>query len=260
MDKGKFSQALKLLETDVSRNIATLKYLTQYREHSMVSMAGDKTGWAVLSSFPTSILSYDRTVYPQAKVAVFVNGTDKELIYGLLNKLPPEHYVFRLNAPLDLTPLESRYNITRGYIYNSYTGDTPPPNTPPVTVPAQSELTEEAIRLFGLNNHDREDLVKHFNHGARWFGYIEDNRIKSLCFTYDDYGHYREIGGVRTVDGERRKGYARIVVYSALKYLLDNHLKPRYVTEEKNLNSNALAQNLGMQRFLKLEHFLLSPR
>jgi hypothetical protein len=260
MEKDSYDIALALLETDVSQNIATLKYLAQYREHAAVSTAGDRSGWAVLSSFPTAILSYDRAVYPQAKIAVFVNGTDKELIYELLNKLPLNHYVFRFNAPLDVAPLESCYTITRGYIYNSYTGDTLPPNPPPVTVPAQSELTEEAIQLFGLNNHDREDLVKHFQHGARWFGYIEDNRIKSLCFTYDDYGDYREIAGVRTVDGERRKGYARIVVYSALKYLLDNHLKPRYVTEEANTNSNALAQNLGMKRFLKLEHFLLSPR
>jgi hypothetical protein len=260
MDKDGFSQAIRLLETNVSRNIATLKYLTQYREHAVVKIAGDKAGWAILSSFPTSVLSYDRVVYPQAKVAVFVNGTSENLIYELLNKLPLEQYVFRLNAPLDLAPLESRYNITRGYIYNSYTGDTLPQPAPTVTVPSQSELTEEAICLFGLNNHDREDLVKHFSHGARWFGYIEDNRIKSLCFTYDDYGDYREIGGVRTVDGERRKGYAHIVVYSALKYLLDNHFKPRYVTEEANTNSNALAQNLGMKRFLKLEHFLLSPR
>ena len=259
MDEAIFSKAIKLLETNIPLNVATLKYLTAYKEYGRVKVAGEKGGWAVFSSFPTSILSYDSKVYTNARTAVFVNGTSEKHIQQLFEELPEDSYVLRLNAPMDLKPLERRFKVARGYAYNSYTCAVLPEKAPPVILPPLSELTEEAIHLFEMNDHSRENLEKYFKNGARWFGYSEDGKIKSLCFTHEDYGRFREIGGVRTLETERRKGYAYIVVYSALKYLLENKLAPRYVTEENNENSILLAKSLGMKRFLRIEHFLLEP-
>ena len=259
MDETSFSKAINLLETNVPLNIATLKYLTTYRENSRVRVIGDKGGWAVFSFFPTSILSFDRKVYPNARTAVFVNGTSEKYIHQLFEELPEDSYVLRLNAPMDLKPLEKRFKIARGFAYNSYTCAVLPEKAPPVIVLPQSELTEEAIRLLEMNDHSRADLERYFSRGARWFGYIEEGKIKSLCFTYEDYGRFREIGGVRTQEEERRKGYAYAVVYAAIKYLMENKLAPRYVTEENNENSILLAKSLGMKRFLRIEHFLLNP-
>ena len=260
MDTAKIGQAIKLLETNIPQNLATLKYLTLYREDTTVNVMEEGKGWAVLSLFPTAILSFDREAYPRAKVAVFANGTNDTLKLRLLHELPANNYVLRLNAPLNLSGLEKRYKVGRGFTYLSYSCSVLPVLPPAKVVAAQSKLTSEAIAMFRQNDYTKEELRGYFSNGARWFGYIKDNVIKSICFTYRDYGSYREIAGVRTLDTERRKGYAGIVVYSALKYLLGNGLTPRYVTEIKNLNSIRLAESLGMKQFLKIEHYLLEPK
>jgi hypothetical protein len=260
MDGSGYQKAIKLLESDIPKHLVTLKYLTLYKKNAGVEIAGDGKRWAVLSFFPTSILSFDREAYPRAKVASFVNGNDDTLKIQLLHNLPKNSYVLRLNAPLDLSGLEQRFKTSRGFTYLSYTSNILPAMSQLVTVPARSDLTPEAIALFKQNDYSKEELKGYFSHGARWFGYTVDDEIKSWCFVYHDYANFREIGGVRTIEMERQKGYGRIVVYSALKYLLDNGLVPRYCTEEKNFNSIRLAGNLGMKQFLRIEHFLIEPK
>jgi hypothetical protein len=259
VDESSYQKAIRLLESDIPKHLVTLKYLALYKKDARVEITGDVKRWAVLSSFPTSILSFDKEAYPRAKVALFVNGTDEALKMHLLQVLPENNYVLRLNEPLDLFALDS-FRVSRGYAYNSYTCNALTITPPKVILPDLTELTEQAIKLFGENGHDTTDLKKYFADDARWFGVSINNGIKSLCFTYRDYGNYREIGGVRTLESERRKGYAYIVVYSAIKYLLEKGLLPRYCTEEKNYNSIRLAENLGMKQFLRIEHFLLDPK
>lgn len=259
MDKSLFHKTIRLLESDTLKHLVTLKYLTTYRKDATVNVIEDKTGWAVLSSFPTSILSFDREAYPKAKVALFVNGTNDLLKNSLVNELPLNNCILRLNEPLDLSRLD-RFTVSRGYIYNSYTCSKLPQTTPDTILTPNSKLTEDVIKFFVLNGHDEQDLIKYFKNGAKWFGVTKDNEIKSACFIYLDYANVREIGGMRTLEQERRKGYARIVTYSALKYLLDNRLTPRICTEEKNVNSIRVVQSLGMNQFLRIEHFLLTPK
>jgi hypothetical protein len=259
MDTPRYNRAVKLLESDIPKHLVTLKYLALYKKDAAVEIDGDGKRWAVLSSFPTSILSFDREAYPRAEVALFVNGTDDALKHRLLNELPINNYVLRLNEPLDLSGLD-RYSVSRGYTYNSYTCQKLSQTAPGIVLLPNSRLTEDAIKFFALNNHDEPDLIKYFKKGAKWFGIIKDNEIKSACFIYEDYANVREIGGMRTLEHERRKGYARVVTYSALKYLLDNRLTPRICTEEKNVNSIRVVQSLDMNQFLRIEHFLLNPK
>jgi hypothetical protein len=260
VNSPQYYRAIKLLESDTAKHLATLKYLSLYGGDATVNILEEGKGWAVLALFPTTVLSFDREAYPRAKVAVFANGNNNQLKQQLLQSLPNNNYVLRLNEPLDLSGLEKRYQINRGFTYLSYSGTVLPKAPPAKAAPPQSELTPDAIALFKQNDYTENELRGYFTHGARWFGYIEDGVIKSICFVYQDYGKYREIAGVRTVDSERRKGYAKIVVYSALNYLLENGLVPRYVTELKNTNSIRLAESLGMKRFLRIEHFLLEPK
>ena len=78
-----YQKAIKLLESDVLKHLATLKYLSLYRnKDTRVQLIEDNTGWPVLSSFPTSKLSFDREAYPKAKVAVFINGTNDKCKLG----------------------------------------------------------------------------------------------------------------------------------------------------------------------------------
>ncbi|MGD1119698.1 MAG: GNAT family N-acetyltransferase [Dehalococcoidales bacterium] len=255
-----YQKAIKLLESDILKNVATLKYLTLNRKNASITLLQDKREWAVLSAFPTSILSYDTEVYPKVKVAVFLNGTSEQLKLRLLDTMPVNNYVLRLNEPLDLSGLATLYKVSRGFTYLSFscTGLSGLPSI--ATVRASAKLTDEVLALFAQNGYREADIKKYFAAGARWFGFKEDNKIKSICFIYGDYGNVREIAGVRTQETARRKGYARTVVYSALKYLLERNMVPRYATEAGNTNSIKLAQSLGMQLFLRIEHYLLESK
>jgi hypothetical protein len=255
-----FQKAIAFLESDIPKNLVTLKYLNTYHtKDTKVVLVEDENGWAVLFSFPTSILSFDREAYPRAKVALFINGTSENGTLNLLDSLPENNYILRLNRPLDLSGLENKYKVSRGNTYLSYSCNTLINVQGIKVVPANSVLTKDAVKLISQNGHDEADLKEYFKNGARWFGVIKDNILKSVCFIYQDYGNFMEIGGVRTLKSERRKGYARIVVYSAIKYLLVQNFLPRYCTEEKNINSIRLAESLGMKQFLKIEHYLLDP-
>ena len=119
MDASGYLKAIKLLESDIPKHLVTLKYLTLYKQNAGVEIAGDGKKWAVLSSFPTSILSFDREAYPRAKAALFVNGTDDTLKLRLLRGLPKNNYIVRMNEALDFSPLND-YRISRGFAYNSY--------------------------------------------------------------------------------------------------------------------------------------------
>ncbi len=255
-----FQKAMKLLESDIAKNLVTLKYLSTYHaKDTRVYAVEDNVGWALLSSFPTSILSFDREAYPGAKVALFINGTSEKGKKQLLDSLTKNNYVLRLNRPLDLSGLESSYKVSKGYTYLSYSCSRLIDIPGFRIVAAKDVLTQEVINLISQNGHDEADLKEYFKNGARWFGVTESNELKSVCFVYADYGNYWEIGGVHTLESERGKGYARIVVYSVVKYLLDHNLLPRYCTEKKNVNSIRLAESLGMKQFLKIEHYLLDP-
>lgn len=90
---------------------------------------------------------------------------------------------------------------------------------------------------------------------------IQDNIIRSICFVYQNFENIWEVAGVHTPETERRKGYGRMVVNSALAYLLERKLIPRYEADVLNLNSIKLAESLQMRPFLKMDHILLrSPR
>jgi len=110
------------------------------------------------------------------------------------------------------------------------------------------------------NEYTEPEIRKYFDSGALWFGYIIENEIKSACFIYHNYSDIWEIAGVHTIETERNKGYARIVVSSALKYIFERNFTPRYVTEYRNVNSVKLALGLGLKEFLRVNHFLLNPR
>lgn len=101
-------------------------------------------------------------------------------------------------------------------------------------------------------------MRKYFDNGAVWFGYVSDDIIRSACFIYRNYADIWEIAGVHTPQTERRKGYARIVVTSALTHILDRGLVPRYETDVRNTSSIKLAESLKMKQFLRIDHFLLT--
>jgi len=256
MEIGIHKKAIEYLQSDPLKHLTTLKYLSLYHDNATVQLAEDISEWALSVTIPTRILTYDSTTYPNAEKAVFVNGTSERLKKELLDKLPDNSYILRLNEELDLYPLINRFNVSKENTFVSYSCL----ELPGISfdyISSRSEITEEAISIFIKNDYTEPELRKHFKNSALWFGLVKENKIKSACFIYQNYGDIWEIAGVRTLEKERNKGYAQTVVTSALKSILEKNYVPRYETEEKNTNSVNLALSLGMEEFLRIDHYLL---
>jgi hypothetical protein len=257
MDNDTYVKSLEHLNSDRLKHLSTLKYLSLYRDHADVKLVEDSRDWAVLSAFPTGILSYDTAAYPRANKALFLNGTSEELKHDLLASLKPDNYILRLNEDLDLSRYNVNFKISTGHTYISYTCF-PSDRTPgEVTIQPNPDITSETIDLFGRNGYTPDDLAGYFHRGAQWFGFSVNGRLASACFIFQNYRDIWEIAGVHTLEAECRRGFAALVVRSALIYLLDRGLVPRYEAEIKNLASHNLARHLNMKPFLTIRHFLL---
>ena len=260
MDIHAYSKASELLRGDVLRHLSTLKYLALYRDSADVKLVEDSTNWAVLVTFPTRVLSYDTATYPKAKKAVFLNGTCQELKHDLLATLTPDHYLLRLNEDLELSRYAGRFAISKGNVFVSFTCSVLDGPLNRAMIMPCAGITPQAAEILGRNGYMEDEISKYFDNGARWFGLETDGRLASACFVYQNYANVWEIAGVHTIEAERRRGYAAMVVRSALWYLLGLGLIPRYEAEQNNMNSISLARHLKMKEFLTIKHYLLDAR
>ncbi len=260
MDNNTYVKSCNYLNKDVLKHLSTLKYLSLYREYADIRLIEDSGDWAVLSAFPTGILSYDTATYPRAKKALFLNGTSEKLKHDLLASLKPDSYILRLNEDLDLSRYNVNFKISTGNTYLSYTCLAFDQAPGEIAIQPNPEIIPEAIDMFGRNGYTPDDLALYFSRGAQWFGLPVNGRLASACFVSQNYKNIWEIAGVHTVTSERRFGYAALVVRSALAYLLGRGLVPRYEAELKNLASHNLARHLNMKEFLTIRHYLLEAR
>lgn len=175
-----------------------------------------------------------------------------------MEKLPNDRYVLRLNENLDLSFIKNKFQVTNGNSYVSYTSSSIDDVYRGNIVEGNLTINNEAIDVIQRNGYTEPEIKKYFNNGAVWFGNIYDGKIRSICFIYQNFLDIWEIPGVHTLELERMKGYARVVVTSALTYILDRNLKPRYEADVKNTNSIKLAESLNMEQFLRIDHFLLN--
>jgi len=259
MSDSNYQKSINYLRSDILKHLSTLKYLTLYQDKATIELLEDgRQGWAVSVEIPTRFLSYDMKVYPKAETAIFINGSSKNLKYELLTALSNKNYILRLNEILDLSIVKDQFEILRGNSFLSYSCSAINDAITDPVIPGNNELTDKAIAIIIKNGYMEAEVKKYFDNGALWFGLTVDNNIKSLCFIYQNYDAIWEIAGVHTIETERHKGYAKIVVASALKYLLDNKLVPRYEADSQNLNSIKLAQSLTLKQFLRIDHFLLN--
>ena len=254
-----FEKSVEYLKTDSFKHLSTLKYLSLYQDRLTISLVEDTQKWAVLVTIPAEILSYDTVTYPKANKAIFLNGTSEQLKYRLLDALPRNNYILRLNEDLDLSNLENRFETKEGNSFISYSCSTFNDSAMDIMVHGNTHITDEAIDIIKRNGYSESEIRKYFDNGAVWFGLTINDKIRSVCFIYQNYGAIWEIAGAHTLETERNKGYARIVVTSALTYILERNLVPRYEADVRNINSVKLAQSLKMIQFLRINHFLLSP-
>jgi len=259
MNEAIYRKSIEYLKSDLFKHMVTLKYLTIYRDVATVVLLRDGPQWAISVAIPTSALTYDTATYPQANKAIFINGTSDKLKEALLDTFLEGDYILRLNEELDLSKLKNRFNVVKGNSFISYSCSTIDDIATDYMVPANAQITDKAIDIITKNDYTEAEVRKYFAAGALWFGLEISAELKSVCFIYQNYDDIWEIAGVHTLEPERNKGYGRIVVGSALKYMRGRGFVPRYVANSQETSSIKLAESLDMKPFLKIEHFLLSP-
>ena len=122
-------------------------------------------------------------------------------------------------------------------------------------VAQHNEYSEEAARLLGESQYGKDEFQLHLSRGAQWFAIRENDRIQSICFVYKYFGKIWEIGGVLTLPESRGKGLAKSIVSAALGYLETQGLVPRYQFDHGNIASRRLAETLGLELKLVVEHY-----
>jgi GNAT superfamily N-acetyltransferase len=165
--------------------------------------------------------------------------------------------VFKLLADADRQTVAERFALRRATAFVSYTAPAGQRFVPSSSVHVSEAIDEQCFGLYAAQGHSREDLAGYFAGGAAFGCTIyRHTAAVAACFAYPNFGKVYEIAGVYTIPAERRKGYARQLVETALHALELRQSIPRYQVHEENHASIQLAEAIGLRRFVTMEHWL----
>ncbi len=236
--------------------------LTSYPEvaHTVFHERDGAAG--VLLLLPTSAFPFDRATYPFADYSVLLATDGPGAAEALLAHVPHDRtLVFKLQSPDDRLAVARAFRIERITAYRSYTA---PPGYRALSDPAVLVAEHPDPRVFGLfvaQGQHPDELRGLFAAGhALAFSIDEGGAPAAACLAYRNHGPVYEIGGLVTLPHARRRGLARRLVQTALCELARRDAIPRYQVHEDNLPSVALAESLGLTRFLTMEHWRYDGR
>lgn len=253
---GYTPQVEAFLQRDLFNNAIILKMLAAYSNFMRVHYEATEADAGVLALLPTSISPFDYATYPTAEFVVFLTATRPQLVEALLPYIPTEgNLVFKLTDPIIRAVIEQAFQLTRVTAYISYTTRAGQTFAPAAQVRVASHLDEGCLDLFVAQGHTRNEVEQAFARADTLLFTVEQPDPVAICFTYQNFAHIYEIGGLYTVPQARRQGYARSLVETALYTLNRQQLIPRYVVEETNLPSMRLAEMLRLQPFVMMEHW-----
>lgn len=252
---------ITFLRQNVLRNIVPLKMLTAYPAviETHYYEAGDEA--AALLLFPTSAFAYDRATYGELDLVVLLSVSTPSAAAALLPAIPPQKkLIFKLVDSEVYALLAEHFALQRVTAFLSYTSTPVAHFAAHPAVVVADQVEERLFPLFAAQGHDPAELHRSFAGGqARTFTLYQANEPVAACFTYQNFEHVHEIGGVFTVPSERRKGHAQKVVATAVHSLLVRGCLPRYQVHEINCASIALAEQIGLTRFVTVEHWRYEP-
>jgi RimJ/RimL family protein N-acetyltransferase len=249
---------ISYLKTDPLKHVVHLKMLDAYGGHIRCHYEQDGAQAAILLLLPTGVSAYDARTYPQTDFVVLPVGSDGGTVRRVIRQVPWERsLVFKFADALTRDAVLQDHPLERTRAFFSYTSHDPFFQPQP-SVTLSGELDEKVIPFYRENGYTPDELDGYFRQGALSFTVYEQGEPLSTCMVFRNYGDIWEIGGVYTPPAQRRKGYARLTVETALHALLTRGRVPRYNVLEGNTASIRLAESLGMQRFVTVEHFIHS--
>lgn len=247
------------LRRDMLTNIVPLKMLTAYGKDMQGYYAAEGEQAGALLLLPTQVSSYDRKTYPNTDYVALLSGNEPAVLQKLLVHLPRGcKVVFKLVNDRQLAAVQAAFPVRRITSFVSFTSRPGDRFKRYPGVQAAEWVQPGLYEMFAAQGHSREEVEPYFGSGGGLsYALYGDGVPLAACFAYCNYGRVYEIGGVYTRPEERRKGYARQVVETAIDVVVEKGLIPRYQVHEKNEASIRLAETVGLVRFLTTEHWLM---
>jgi hypothetical protein len=250
--------AISFLSTNTLRNIVLLKMLNLFPNAVECHYCEEHGGAGVLVLLPTQTFSFDRHTYPFTQYVVLLSATSQDVVYRLLAFVPRGvQLVFKLLDDADRQTVGEQFALRRATAFISYTALADQRFALSNGVRISERVDEACFALYAAQGHSREDMASYVATGsALTYTIYRDTTPIAACFSYPNFGSVHEIAGVYTIPSERRKGYARLLVEGALHTLAQRQSISRYQVHEVNQASIALAEAIGLHRFVTMEHWL----
>ncbi|GAK54962.1 GCN5-related N-acetyltransferase [Candidatus Vecturithrix granuli] len=243
------------LNTNAFHYIVHLKMIHAYSEHIVCYYEHHKGQKGVVLLVPTPVVPFDARTYPNSAFIVLLAATDRDVLYQIIRYIPPtENLVFKLVDDTTKEVICQQFPSTRVTAYVSYTAYTQAFHQHAAVV-ASSMLDVRLLPYYHANGYTPDEMNQYFEQGAMSFTLYDHAHPLSTCFTFQNYERIWEIGGVYTDPAHRGKGYARMVVETALQTLMARQYVPRYQVAETNISSIRVAETLGLTPGVITEHF-----
>jgi GNAT superfamily N-acetyltransferase len=264
MSGSRIEEANAYLRRDPFANVTALKMLATYAAQSTVQLDRDASG-AVAGlrlTLPTAAFAYDRTTYPDADSVVLLAADSPARAGALLDSLPRDgRFVFKLADPAFAQEASRRFDLVRARAFVSYGA---PPHGRWQAAPdvaSGADVAEPLLPLFAQQGYDEDEVRRLMStQDGRWYAVAAQGRPLAACLTFRNFDPVYEVGALFTDPAARRCGLARKVVETALADLRARGLLPRYQVESSNAGSAALAEAVGLRRFVVLEHWVGARR
>jgi len=245
---------INLLLTDEVSYLSHLKMIEQYGDKIIYKLIEKQNEWALSLLIPTCLSSFDIAAYPETTYIVYIAASGTNTSRDIVCELPTDcHLVFKVSKFREKESIKERFNPTFIKSFVSYSTDKPIINNYSSVIFA-SKIDELLLPLWLENGYDRGDIENYFNKGANSFSVFSGNKPLSTCIIFSSSKNIWEIGAVRTISNERGKGFGKLVVGAAVNHIIKMGKKPNYQVMHANLSSIKLAESLGLQNILTLEH------
>ncbi len=247
-----------ILAEDPFSNLVTLKMLALYPRSCSTVLYRCGREWACRTELIAKESHWDREAYPETDLIITLDGNSSHLLRRMAETLPASRIVLKVHDTWSRRHYRrnSQFRLVQSFMSYTTTADSLPDSLPG-TVPVKHHChhSDEAASLFAQNGYSPDELQGHLSRGARWFAIRQSKRVVSIALVFPNYHDIWEIGGVYTLPEYRRNGYAGRVVQAALQYVVQRGLRPRYQFHHRNIASQALAERLGLDHVLTVDHF-----
>ena len=252
------SLATEVLAQDPLSSLVTLKMLMLYPRACSTILYRRGPDWACRTELIAKESHWDREAYPEADLIIMLDGNSLHLLRLVADTVPTSRTVLKVHDKWSRRHFQrsSQFQLVQSFISYTATADSLVASLPgTVPVERHCHYSSDAASLFAQNGYSPDELRGHLSRGARWFAIGESGRLVSVSIVFPNYHDIWELGGVYTLPEFRRNGYAAGVTRAALQYLVQRGLRPRYQFHHTNMASQALAEKLGLNRVLTVDHF-----